>query len=105
MPTVRHDKPRVAVSGSGWKQTLSIDAHKFEQISRAIVAALGDGPMRFGALAERVSRQLPRFDGSVSWYTVCVARELERRGQVVRDGRPVRYALTPPRRRRTAAPQ
>ena len=55
-------------------------------------------PITFTQLVERVDARLRDFDGSVAWYTITCARELEVRGQLLRHARPVRYSR-PPRTR------
>ena len=91
MPTPR--PARTLVRGKPWTARKSIDTAKFDAIAGAILASLEAKPIAFGELSARVERLLPRFDGSVSWYTITCVRELEVRGQVVRQEKPVRYHL------------
>lgn len=85
------DGTRVQIRGRGWTKPVTIDAEKYAVMSRAILASLTSEPVTFTKLVEEVSRRLPEFDGSVSWYAITCARELEVQGKLVRQERPVRY--------------
>lgn len=82
---------RTEIRGNGWTRRKTIDARKFELVSTAILESLTSEPIAFGTLAALVARRLPDFDGSVPWYAISCARELEMRGQIVRREKPVRY--------------
>lgn len=86
---------RTEIRGKGWTKKSSIDAAKFEQVSKAILASLSAEPITFTQLVERVTTRLGAFEGSVAWYTISCARELEVRGELVRQPKPVRYLIPP----------
>lgn len=92
MPERRRVDRMTSVQGRTWKRSIRIDADRFESVSAAILASLDATPIRFTDLVQRVSKRLAGFEGSVTWYTLTVARELERRGRIVRSEKPVRYS-------------
>jgi hypothetical protein len=102
MPKRATVKKRVAVQGIGWKKSMTIASDKYGQVSTAILAVLTAEPIAFTELARRVAKKLPDFEGSVPWYTICVARELEAKGRIVRHEKPVLYSG--PGKRRTEGP-
>ena len=89
---------RTKIRGKTWTKKTSIDSRKFEVMSKAILASLTAEPIPFTRLVEKVAKRLPDFDGSISWYTITCSRELEVRGEIVRQQKPVRY-LKPARPR------
>jgi hypothetical protein len=83
---------RIAIRGKTWKKKSSISEDKFKAVARAISAVLPAKPIRFTELVERVRAKLPGFQGSVAWYTISVARELEVQGKLLRSVKPVLYS-------------
>jgi hypothetical protein len=80
---------------------MAIAAEKYEQVSKAIMSVLPANPIKFTGLVKVVEKQLQNFDGSVAWYTVSVARELEAQGKLIHHTRPVLYSK--PRKQRSKA--
>ena len=95
--------PRTKLRGRNWTRSISVDSARFDAVARAILASLTSTPIAFGELAKTVAARLPRFRGSIAWYTITTLRELEVRGQVVRRKKPVRYLRMTSRRTRRSA--
>lgn len=79
------------------KRGVNIDKDKYETIREAILNVLEPvDEIAFRALPPAVAKQLPEFDGSVSWYTTTVKLDLEARGLIERvpDVTPQHLRLT-----------
>ena len=85
------ENARVQIRGKGWTKATTIDAKKYEVMSNALLASLTSEPVPFTKLVEKVAQRLPGFEGSISWYAITCARELEVQGKLVRQEKPVRY--------------
>jgi hypothetical protein len=84
---------RKVVRGKEWKKSISIASDKYDTISKAVLKSLSSKPVRFYDLAAKVKKAVPKFPGSVSWYTVSALRALENEGKVVRTkGKVVTYS-------------
>ncbi len=93
MPTKKKKPARKVIRAKHWKRSSTIAQDKYAAVSKAILQILTKKGMRWGTLADRVHAKLPRFDGSVWWYTISCLRELETQGKVRRDlGPPVMYS-------------
>jgi hypothetical protein len=79
------------------KQGVRIDKAKYEQMKKAIVAALQKhGEMTFTELGTAVTQQLAdTFEGSIMWYYTTVKLDLEAREMLHRTRtRPQKIQLT-----------
>lgn len=94
MPNTKRAADRTRIRGVSWKNPISIASDKFVLVSDAILASLTDRPVKLAELVQRVETRLPGFSGSVAWYTITVARELEVRGKLTRHPKPVLYSLS-----------
>jgi hypothetical protein len=83
---------RTPIRGKGWKKVSTIDSTKFELIAGAILVTLTSEPITFTEVVKRVEAHVKPFDGSVGWFTISCLRELEVRGQVCKQQKPVRYS-------------
>jgi hypothetical protein len=92
MAKTRSTAVRAQIRGLGWKRATTIDAGKYDLVSKAILASLTREPITYTEMVRRVRVKLKAFSGSVSWYTITVARELEVQQKIVRHANPVRYS-------------
>ncbi len=102
MPARPRPPARASVKGIGWTRPITIARDKYAQMSRAILASLTPEPIRFTELVRRVERSLPGFEGSIAWYAITVARELEAQGKLLRQAKPVLYSRPAKQARRRA---
>jgi hypothetical protein len=92
MPSRKRSQPRTVVFGENWKRPITIASDKYAAVARAIVSSLTAEPVRFSELLARIEPKLAGFDGSVAWYAISVARNLEAEGKLVRQSKPVLYS-------------
>lgn len=85
------ERRRPTIRGKRWKKPITVDWAKFEAVADAMRAVLTHEPVTFTVLTERVGQCLPDFEGSIAWYAITCARELEVRGVLVRTEKPMRY--------------
>jgi hypothetical protein len=90
--TIMAERRRVTIRGKRWKKPITVDWAKFETVADAMRAVLTHEPVTFTDLVKRVGQRLPDFEGSIAWYAITCARELEARGELVRTEKPVRYS-------------
>ncbi len=90
--TSKKKPARKAIRAKHWKRSTTIAADKFDTISKAILKALPKRGLSWGELCDKVADRLPKFPGSIPWYTISCLRELETQGKVKRVvGKPVMY--------------
>lgn len=77
------------------KSGRSIDKAKYDQVAKAIRAALRSEELTHTDLMSRVKEALDaKFDGNISWYAETVKLDLEARDALERtSSRPQRYRL------------
>ena len=86
-------RSRQTIRGKNWKASTSIAKEKFDAIAGAVLKILKKDGMRWGTLVDEVAERLPKFEGSIPWYTTSVLRELETQGKVRREiGPPALYS-------------
>lgn len=67
------------------KEGVNIDKAKYDAVKQAILNILeADGQVTFSELMEKVGEKLPKFDGSIAWYTTSVKLDLEARNVIER---------------------
>jgi len=87
------EKTGKKIKGKGWKKSITIAFDKYEMLSEAVLKSLTSKPVRFYDLVTKVKKQVPKFQGSVSWYTVSTLRALENEGKITRiKGKVVTYS-------------
>ncbi|HRX88518.1 MAG TPA: hypothetical protein P5528_03650 [Steroidobacteraceae bacterium] len=57
---------RVQVRGKNWTKKTTIDAKKFDIVSKAMLASLSNEPVTYTKLVEQVTNRLSGFDGSIA---------------------------------------
>jgi hypothetical protein len=92
MAKLKVTSSRTPIRGVGWKKKSTIAGDKYQPITKAILASLTTKPITFTELVKRVTKRVPGFEGSVAWYTISCARDLEVQGKLTRHTRPVLYS-------------
>jgi hypothetical protein len=77
-------EPKILTKHPQGKQGVNISKAKYEVVHDAILASLRK-PLTYKELTQAVEKKLgKKFEGSITWYTVCVKLDLEARKVIER---------------------